>query len=274
MIDYPKRWEDIDNNTLLSIAPYCLQDSIENRVKLLQVLCPHEQLHQLLSAKPSRIRAMLHLLDWVYDTYFTEPRIPTFDLSGTTYHLPAAQLKYCHIIEWAQAETCFDRITGSGNFAKKQPDPTYINHLILTLCRPEIANLDRSNPHWDGDNREYFSPVLNRQRIALMGNLSVNFKCYFLLFYLGCKKHINHHFEILFEKPKAEQDGIAKYQTGFYRPMDFGWTGVIMDIAESGTFGKFEEVQYTNLYTILYYLSKKRYDYLEQQANAKKHANT
>lgn len=45
------------------------------------------------------------------------------------------------------------------------------------------------------------------------------------------------------------------------RTVNFGWTGVVMDIAETGVFGDAKETSQTSLYEILIYLLKKELDH-------------
>ncbi|WP_343322284.1 hypothetical protein [Sphingobacterium multivorum] len=55
------------------------------------------------------------------------------------------------------------------------------------------------------------------------------------------------------EKPKSKRKGL-----------NLGWNGILLDVAESGVFGKAAEVNETPLYEILFYLLKKQDDHKQQ----------
>ncbi len=55
------------------------------------------------------------------------------------------------------------------------------------------------------------------------------------------------------EKPRSKRKGL-----------NLGWNGILLDVAESGVFGKAAEVNETPLYEILFYLLKKQDDHKQQ----------
>lgn len=56
-----------------------------------------------------------------------------------------------------------------------------------------------------------------------------------------------------------------------HRPDDHtGWAGIGMDIAETGTFGSYQEVKQTPFWDILLYLYKKKFDRMHQKKHKKK----
>ena len=268
----PVNWAQLPPQTVLEIAPYALSDTIDNRVRCLEILCSSEQVVALLDMTHKEVNNILPQLNWIYIEPLTEPVVNGFWLGEDFLLLPQTRLKCCNLIEWIYAEAAFDEITGTGAFDKYPPNAAAIDKLILALCRPKDANLDMDSPHWQGDMREYFSPILNerREKSKKMDSVPLNFKCFFLLFYLGCKKYIQKQYSILFSSDSMSADEQQSTIDYFSSPMpNFGWTGLLFDLAETGLFGDNTATQYTDLHTILIYLSKKQFEYREVKRKTK-----
>lgn len=263
----PNTWSQLLPQMVLEIAPYVLSDTIQNRLRCLEMLCLPENSAELSMMTPRQVLDVLPRLNWLYDEPLTYPVVDSFQFGQETFLLPQEGLRGCSIVEFAFAERYFDELTANGRFSKSKPNPAAIDGLILAICRPKDPKINQDDPHWEGDMREYFSPVLNKRRAAsgLMNVISTNFKAFFLLYYIGCKKQIQKQFGILFKNDHQtlNKDVLAPPIHQTISPADFSWAGVIFDLAESGIFGNYEQTQYKDLHTILYYLSYKQYQYLE-----------
>lgn len=247
----PKTWAGLTQNQILAVAPRVLQSpTIANKMCVFESLLNVEQLPIYAILNAEKVLQQLRHVEWLWKTPLLEPIIPSFNIGGVDYLLPKARFEKLNIMEWSAANNAFDAMSATGNFTGSKPQTAQINNLILSLCRPSKHDLDETAVDYQGDPREKFNPELIESRLPLIQQLSENQKAYFLLYFVSCKKHIATQFKVLFKQENTE--GVKK--------LDFGWIGVMMDLAKEGVFGNFEQTQFTPLYTILYYRAKCHYD--------------
>jgi hypothetical protein len=255
VIDIPEKWDDIKPEQWLLVSPYLISDSTANRIDTLKAFVPYKAKDFFFALKPKQLTDLVQLLDWMYDVdnWFDTPYISSFEMEGETYLLPAKYLAYSTVIEYTFADKFFEQIMAG--------DSTKLDNLILSLCRPKRQDAYDLTT-WDGDDRERFNPVLIEYRLEGMKKVDYRMKCFFLLFFIGCKKTLGARYSPLFverEESEAKPKGIP----------NFGWVGIIWDLA--GNITNEEKVQYSNLHNVMAYLCKKHYDNEELAAKQRKH---
>lgn len=281
----PSSWDDISHEQMLGIAPYILgsDETVASRkVAMLCFLVPI--LHRLWihTSYTSRLIKLfpffkacfpvltagqkwdiLGLVDWLFLDISGRSIVRHFSHEGVTYYLPEDNLVKESIIAFAFADEYFNRFIATG-------DALFIDSLISCIARQERQGEYLKDPNWEGDPREQFSTERAKERARKFRTLPGGIKNSILLYFMGSKKFIHQHYEVLFRTANEQSAGdntLSKRIAGFGqkkipRP-DFGWLAVIYDLAEAGTFGSFNEVKHMFLHTCCYYLAKKRYDYEE-----------
>lgn len=251
----PESWEEINKEVLERICPFLLIDTPQNRIEVVKAIAPRRVLKFLYLLRPDQVYDLTEKLGWMYQGWFDSPYIQNFKVWGEVYLLPEKTLKRCSVIEYAYADKYFEQIV-SGDSGK-------IDYLIASLCRPRRKN-NYQKENWDGDERERFNPVYIEERAKKMSRLSIGFKMYFLLFFIGCKKSLQKRYPPLFREREDDEESSKKTAP------DFGWVGAIWDLA--GSIVNEEAVQYSNLHNIMAYMCKRYYDNKELERQ-QTHAN-
>lgn len=242
-ISIPQSYEELGKSVIL-LSPFLIRDTVENRIELLKAFFPQELLPLFYALRDDQVHDLLICIDWAYDEYFDTPVISVFKVGGIEYFLPEQYLKRCNVIEYTYADKYFEMVA--------KGDHSKIDNLILSLCRPKRKD-NYNEVDWDGDERERFNPVLIEKRLKNMSELSVQFKMYFLLFFIGCKKTLAQKYAPLFRRRDENEEEEGKSSSP-----DFGWVGIIWDLA--GGIADEEKVQYSKLHNVMAYLCKKHYD--------------
>lgn len=254
-------WYKLSEAQVLAVAPYVLQEmSISNKLKVFEVLLNPIDVPSYAKLKPDKVLRQLKKVEFLWRENLVEPIIPKFTLFDVEYCLPAHHFTNIKLVEFAFACDYFDAMMGQGNYKGQKAQPEMLNRLIATLCRPSKG--DDS----DGDIRVKFNENLLDSRASLFERLSPMVKAYFLLYFLGCKKALSEQFKVLFKKQEGQSDSTKKY---YVRPIDYAWFKIIFDLADEGTFGKYEEVCHQNIYTVMHYLTSKYYDFQELKSESK-----
>lgn len=247
----PSKWEDVSAELILKLSKFALADTPSNRIEVMKIMIPQNVKALFFLLQKEQVYSLTSLLDWVYQTSFDWPMIPSFKSNdGVTFVCPEKFLRKCSIIEYTYADKYYEAVVNG--------DSSKIDYLILALCRPKRKDKIKED-EWDGDVRERFNPVLIEERVQRITNLSLEFKLYFLLFFMGCKQSLAKKYSPLF---RQRDDGEDNNDT---KSPNFGWVGVIWELSD-GIVNE-EKVQFTNLHNIMAYLCKKHYD---NQATLKK----
>jgi len=243
-------WEQLSAEQVLAIAPILLQKpSIANQIAVLEALLTPEQAFVYAQFMPEQVSKMLHQAKVWWSKPLKKPIIPTFSMGDMQYLLPDECFYHCCFVEFIHAETVYQRLSSSESGVDR-----LVDQLILTLCRPKRQDIAIESPEWDGDYRERFNPELIASRID-KANFSMSFRAYFMLFYAGCMQFVHDRYPSIFKKGSGKAG--------------FGWTGVVYDIADKGTFGTALEVKYSPLYNVLTYLDKCQYDFIQWKNSQK-----
>lgn len=205
---------------------------------------------------------LLHLTDWMFEDISGRSIIREFQHNKITYHLPEDNLRKESIIAYYFADTYF-----SNYLESKKPD--FLDKVIACIARQEGSAKYPALQETEGDIREHFSTSRTTARAIDFGTLDAGIKTAILLFFMGSKKYIHKQYEILFTRHEADEIKSTKPSFGkkIIPKPDYGWLGVIYDLAEQKTFGSFDQVKHQFLHTCCYYLTKKKYEQEEQTAN-------
>lgn len=255
----PKSWYQLSEAQVFASAPYILQEmTIANKMKVFEALLDPKDVPTYAKMKPDKVLIQLKRIEFLWKTNLVEPMIQTFSMEDMVYHFPAHRFTTLCIAEFAFACDYFDAMLAHGNYKAEKAQPEMLNYIMATLCRPQKAE------NTEGDIREKFNELLIEKRAKIFTKVPPQYKAYFLIYFLGCKKALADQFSVLFRK-QPKENPIGKYQ----RPIDYAWFKIIFDLAEEGTFGKYEEVCHQSIYTILHYLTNKYYDLQELKHDSK-----
>lgn len=247
----PNSWQELTPVQVLSIAPILLQKpTVTNQIVLLEALLTPEQVYQYAKMSPEKVSILLADIKKWWNFPLEKPIIGSFMVGDVRYLMPDERLYHCCFVEFVHAEAIFQQLTNNPS------NEQLVDKLILSLCRPQRKDIVPESPEWDGDHRERFNPELVQSRVD-KASFSNEFRAYFLLFFHGCMTFIYGRYPRIFKKAET---ATAK---------GFGWTGVVYDIADKGTFGTALDVKYSPLYNVLTYLDKCQYDFIQWKNSQK-----
>jgi hypothetical protein len=244
-----RSWSKLTPQQAFNAVLYSVEGkNTRSKMRIIEALLPLDMIPTYAQLSAKEIRALLSSVNWVFDAPILEPHINHFIINDVKFVLPEPKFKNVHLIEFSYASDFYNQMVEGKNEAM-------INKLIASLCRPEVKDLDRLSPQYNGDPRERFNPELIDMYADLIQHLGFEFKSYFVRYFNSCADHIVTQFKPLFTPQNANDNQGHKLETP-----NFGWLGVIMALADAGVFGNFEQTQYTNIYTALAYRLKKYYD--------------
>lgn len=199
-------------------------------------------------------RLSQELCDWI----FTKNDDDNFELSYETitnhfpvlesrYHGPEDLLADLSLSEFKSALMLINQYYESK--INEHESETYLNYFIATLYRPLDSSGQKIPLTGYVLEPEIFknTPVWQKQIIAIWFSFCVKCLQEEDLEIYGIDVNLSALF------PKYETNGISQ-------KVNLGWTGVILDIAESGVFGNAESTGKTLLYDVLLFLLKKHQD--------------
>lgn len=247
----PNSWAELSPVQVLSIAPLLLQKrGVMQQIAVLEALLTPEQVYHYAKMSPEEISILLPEVKKWWQLPLEKPIIGSFMMNDRQYLMPDERLYHCCFVEFIHAESIFQQLI------KNPSDEQLVDRLILSLCRPQRQDVLSESPEFDGDYRERFNPELIQGRMD-KAQFSNEFRAYFLLFFHGCMTFIHGRYPRIFKNTEAAA------------PKGFGWTGVVYDIADKGTFGTALNVKYSPLYNVLTYLDKCQYDFIQWKNSQK-----
>lgn len=248
---FPSSWSDLTQEEVLAFCqiPYATEPHYA-KLSLLSSFIPEDKT-TLLTAE--QLTELINRAFAFTYTDFTTQLIKHFELKNTKYLLPEVEFRNLNIVEFAYADNNYQEIFGIGNY--NVANPSAINKLIATLCRPRRQQHEIEDPKWNGDYRQTFNPHKIPTELFI-SELTEAQRIYFLKYYESCKFALYKKYEVIFNQKKPK-----KNTKNFKQAINFGWAGVIFDLAESNIFGDKDKVAYENLHDICYYLSKKQYEF-------------
>lgn len=256
-LDIPQSWDECTDSQALGIATLAMRDSTVNRFVAFKRLLPNHLRHMVHSFSAEQAADIVKLMGWAFSTFPTrpinwEPVAPKWwkfwKKPAEARYMPDAQGTTLVAIEFHFAETLFRNIGNS---------PAALAKFVAVLVRPQKRRYDPLAHDYDGDRRHRFNPALiDVQAEQILEHLPTNYLCYVYLWFLGLKSYLANMYQPLFHAPEEGEEKRQKHNT----IPDFGWLGVIFDLAAEGTFGNEEQTQYAYLHNVFTYLCKRYYD--------------
>ncbi|MDB5268220.1 MAG: hypothetical protein JWP58_1260 [Hymenobacter sp.] len=243
----PERWGELTGPQLLAAAPYLLTDSVAARLAVVRAWCPKLRDMDVRRLTSDQLWDVLSLVGWAWQ--LEESALAQFEHRGRVYRLPEPQLLDAVLIEYALASVYFHL------FAKpKAPQPQALDQLVATLCRP-AAEVDENDPQWDGQYREKYNAKLAEARARELADLPLAVKVVVLHRFLAAERFIHRNYADLYQKPAPAGDGPAPKP----KPTGDGTQAleILAELAETGTYGTYEQASYTRLHTVFFNLAKK-----------------
>ncbi|GAB2954840.1 hypothetical protein GCM10027048_20490 [Hymenobacter coalescens] len=252
----PQAWPELTEPQLLAVVPHLYADRRSARVRLavLQLLCPvPRKLLRLLGAE--QLRDLLQLVEWVWEQELVATALTSFPHRGRTYLLPLPRLEDAVALEYALASMHF------AAFAHPQrPQPQRLDDLVAALCRPQRADLDETDPHWDGQRRERFNPKLAEARAKELAGAPMAVKIVVLQQFLSAQRFIHRAYQELY---KRQEQGARRGQPVVSDGSEV--MELIHVLAQEGTYGDYDATCYTSMHTILYNQAKQAKRRREQE---------
>lgn len=239
--DLPSSWQEVPEKlrpALLSVIGR-YRDRLVQKVEGLRALLniPDPVYYEM----PAELRKpLIDQLDWLDHPVTPEPLIPEFKLNGKRYLMPAPHGKDLNALEVAIAEEFFKKIIDNPD------DPEGLIRLLAV-----IANEADS----EGIRQNHKTRKEITDKIPAFKQLDPEIASNAFFFATAFFEFVHETYADLFKK-----DGDKESETG-----NFGWWGIFMDVAESGTFGNFKDVQQENFHVLALYLVKRTREARERE---------
>lgn len=172
---------------------------------------------------------------WVFSPPSDRP-FASFTHNKVTYLLPEPEFADTSAIELSMAMIAYT------DFAHPQePDPTGINRLIATICRPVRKDLSvfKESEDWTGDEREVFNEARMMMRAGELDSMELFEKVVILTYFEQQLKAFLEQYEMLFGGESEPRYGDAR-----------GWIMLLKNIAKEGHFGNFDQVSRQNVHLV------------------------
>lgn len=219
----------------------------QKKYDLLMAWCNPIQQRAINRINKVQLAQILTTLDWIESPNLTKPLLPTFKQKGETFIAPEELMASSSIVEWIFAETYAKGI---------KEDINQLFYVLAVLYRPQKKRKKK------GDLREKFDTDTLEERAEQFKTLPMYIPLSAFHFYMATVQEIRDRYHILFPPPVKDE------KTGEYLTppeSNFDWWDCLLSIAETGTFGDFEQVKFTNMHEIFRYLTKKQKERNEEK---------
>ena len=259
--EVPALWDEITSEQMIQVAPLIFgppETLLIRKGLVLQVLLPAVKRYYNRLTDFQKWD-LFNTVDWIFKDFTGRSVVRHFKHKEVEYHLPEDNLRKESIIAYAFADTYFQHFIDSR-------DPAWIDKVIGCLARQVGSKQYPALQRAEGDIREHFSTSRSQERSEVFADLPFGVKNAILLFFMGSKKYISKQYEVLFTQKEPEPDGKKKHSFGQKKipKPEYGWIGVIYDLAQQNTFGGFDQVKHQFLHTCCYYLTKLKYEQEER----------
>ncbi|MDB5270082.1 MAG: hypothetical protein JWP58_3122 [Hymenobacter sp.] len=243
----PEAWPELTAGQLLAAAPYLVADTVANRLAVVRAWCPKVRDREVRKLTPDQLWDLCAQVGWAWK--LEGAALTHFEHRGRTYLLPEPNLTDAVLVEYAMASVYFHL------FARpKAPQAQALDQLVATLCRPAAAGVDENDPAWDGQRREKYNSKLAEARALELVDLPLALKMVVLHRFLAAERFIHRNYADLYQKPQKPVGPDAKpAPTGDGTQV----LEIVADLAETGTYGTYEQVSFTRLHTVYFNLAKK-----------------
>lgn len=236
----PDTWNELTADQLLKVADILYNpspDVTSIEVALLVALGGINR-HTIRRMLPEVMKEqLLPLVSWIRETEepFTRQLLPIISISRGQYFGPADYLKNIRFAEFDFAERDLHQ------WHQDPEDELALYRFIACLYRRPRKNYDHQiDP--DGDRREKFNYVqAERNAVLLQQGMSRRIAMAILLWYKGCRHFITTRHHRIFDGANQSDDPAAP-----------AYFGLMREIAKTGTYGPFEQVEDMYMYNALH----------------------
>lgn len=229
--------------TVFSAAP-----ELEKRVQLVHLLAPAKAQASLRKLNDVQFAQLASVLRWATGDLPAEAVPAKFRHKGVEYHGPRPNMETSVLAEFLFADTYLLAL-------KDQPE--MLPHLLACLWRP--ADEQKSL----GDVRQKFDTDELQKNAEALADAPEGIQLAAVAYQVATKRVMASTYPKIFAHV-VSGEGDEVQSSG-------EWANVMLSIAETGTFGKMEEVKYTNLHEIFLFLEKKQREAEKLEREAKKH---
>ncbi|MDO7851552.1 hypothetical protein [Hymenobacter convexus] len=246
----PETWAELTGPQLLSAAPYLAADTVANRLAVVRAWCPKVRERDVRRLTPDQLWDLCAQVGWAWK--LEQAGLTEFAHRGRTYLVVEPNLTDAVLVEYAMASVYFHL------FARpKAPQATALDQLVATLCRPAAAGVDENDPAWDGQRRERYNGKLAEARAKELADLPLSLKMVVLHRFLAAERFIQRNYQDLYEKPAPQPEGPPAAAGPAPKGDGTQVLEILAELAETGTYGTYEQVCHTRLHTVFFNLAKK-----------------
>lgn len=202
-------------------------EKAKTRILYILLKLPNRYFERMSSEQVVRL---LEQIDWMQLEPNSRALLPEFIHKGKRYQMTSSDFGNGTAMQYALADDFYKSYLEN----KQESD---LRALVATLATAEDEDTIKSR----GDALSRSKSFEDLDEAVVMS---------VLLYYGGCKQRIFEAFGDTLFKPEGSGGG--------GKPPQFGWWGIFMEIAESGTFGRLDQVHQSNFITLAMYLAKKK----------------
>lgn len=268
-VEYPSAWEECNPRQIQYIFREAARlisgetDLIEFRIRVFYYLAGivrkhcHERKEQLLSDEQRMIKYdnIIRASETVGFMFQEKEHQLVFEFDCVRNLIPRIKIK--HQLFYGPSEALFNITFGEYRVAydyyirfAREHEEHDLNNLCAVLYRPARSGA------WDDDIRETFNPHECVRRAKMFKKVAYELRFFIFSWFSACDNYFKtEQIEIdgrlislspLFRKTDEDTEGVPEADAG-----ELGLTGILMGVADNGTFGPVAEVERTNLYTVL-----------------------
>lgn len=247
----PESWEEVPFEKRADVTRYLIKhDYWGARVCLLKDFLELQD-DELPYVNEFDLGEAIQYLEWMKMVPMTQPLLPYFKHSKSTYFCTAEKFADGTNLEFVKADEYYQKFS--------KGDDTALLKLTALLYRrkvikPGVANRVLTRYPVDTDNLE----ILDQFQQEL-NDLPLEYQFMALWYWAGIKQYINQVYgKWLFVdqgEPTDSDEVDTEYQEKKQGVM-FGWWGVFLDLSKTGVFGSYNSVLSTNFHTTCMYLVK------------------
>ena len=221
----PETWGEVPSRHLSRFlhAAYAAPDTVTARLKIIRKMSgwPMRLLWQV---DPLDLYFIQASLDWIEQPTHVMP-FPSLYVGNDQYDLPGDGFENATCLQWALADEYFQAI-GTGDEAAAM-------NLAAVILRSKT-----------NDRKDVAATAKE------LADIQATYLAALVSYFAGVKAYVHKVYgAYLFKKDDDEEQPTGP---------QFGWWGVFLSVAESGTFGTYEQVLQTNFHTLCVYLVQKQ----------------
>lgn len=220
----PQSWGEVPAQHLSRLlhAAYAAADPVGARLKAIRKMSgwPMRLLWQI---DPLDLYFIQDTLQWIEHPTHEMP-FPFLTIGSLKYYLPGDGFEEATCLQWALADEYFHAM---------EKDANAVMNLAAVIITHEVT-----------DRKDVAAMA------AAMRDTDATYLAALVSYFAGVKTYVHKMYGSYLFKQADEDDQP--------RGPQFGWWGVFLSVAESGTFGTYDQVLQTNFHTLCVYLVQKQ----------------